>query len=153
MIEPRRTGIAALALSAVALVGIALNEGYTDHAVHPVPGDVPTIGFGTTDGVHMGDTITPPRALARTLKDIQKYEGAVKQCVTVPLTQNEYDAYIDLAYNIGPTAFCRSALVKKLNADDYAGACAEILHWNRFKGATLRSLTARRQREYKQCLG
>lgn len=153
MIEPRRTGIAALALSAAALVGIALNEGYTSTAVHPVPGDVPTIGFGTTEGVHMGDTITPPRALARALKDIQKYEGAVRQCVTVPLTQHEYDAYISLAYNIGTSAFCGSTLVRKLNADDYAGACAEILHWDKFKGRPLHGLTIRRQAEYQKCLG
>ena len=56
---------AALTLSASALVGIALHEGYRDTAYIPVPGDVPTISFGTTEGVKMGDRITPPKALAR----------------------------------------------------------------------------------------
>lgn len=145
--------IATLAISGSALVGIAMNEGYTSTAVIPVPGDRPTIGFGTTEGVRMGDTITPPRALARTLADIQKYEGAVKKCVTVPLFQHEYDAYIDLAYNIGTGAFCNSTLVKKLNADDYSGACREILKWDRFKGQPLRGLTIRRQAGYQKCIG
>lgn len=151
MIE-RRT-LAALALSASALVGLALHEGYSDTAIIPVPGDVPTIGFGTTSGVKPGDTITPPKALARALVDVQKFEGALKQCVTVPLAQNEYDAYISLAYNIGASAFCGSTLVKRLNAQDYAGACAQILVWNKFKGRPLAGLTKRRQAEFKQCMG
>ena len=62
---PQRRTVAALTLSAAALVGIVLHEGYTDRAVIPVKGDVPTIGFGTTTGVKLGDTTTPPKALAR----------------------------------------------------------------------------------------
>lgn len=151
MIE-RRT-LAALALSASALVTLALHEGYSDRAITPVPGDVPTIGFGTTAGVKMGDRITPPQALARALTDVQQFEGALRRCVTVPLHQGEYDAYISLAYNIGPNAFCGSTLAKRLNAGDYAGACAEILKWDKFKGRSLPGLTQRRQREYRQCLG
>jgi lysozyme len=148
-----RKAIAGIVLSASALVGIALHEGYSDRAYTPVPGDVPTIGFGTTGGVKPGDTITPPKALVRALTDIQKFEGAVKKCVTVPLAQNEYDAYIALSYNIGSGAFCGSTLVRKLNAGDYDGACKQILVWDKFKGKPLRGLTIRRQEEYKQCMG
>jgi lysozyme len=134
-------------------VGIALSEGYSDRAIVPVPGDVPTIGFGTTEGVKMGDAITPPKALERALRDVQKFEGALKRCVQVPLAQYEYDAYISLSYNIGSGAFCGSTLVRKLNAQDYEGACREILRWDRFKGEPLAGLTKRRQREYRQCIG
>jgi hypothetical protein len=67
---PQRRTVAALTLSAAALVGIVLHEGYTDRAVIPVKGDVPTIGFGTTTGVKLGDTTTPPKALARALTDV-----------------------------------------------------------------------------------
>jgi lysozyme len=148
-----RIVIAALTLSAAAFGGLVLHESYSDKAIIPVRGDVPTIGFGTTEGVKMGDTITPPKAVVRALADVAKFEGAVKQCVTVPLAQYEYDAYISLAYNIGPTAFCGSTLVKKLNAQDYAGACREILRWNRQGGRELRGLTLRRQDEFKQCMG
>ena len=153
MINRQRSAIAGIVLSASALVGIALHEGYSDRAYTPVPGDVSTIGFGTTGGVKPGDTITPPKALARALTDIQKFEGAIKRCVTVPLHQYEYDAYLSLAYNIGPTAFCNSTLVKKLNQQDYAGGCAGILAWDKFKGKPLRGLTLRRQAEYRQCMG
>lgn len=148
-----RQSIAALSLSAAALIGLAVSEGYTDKAVIPVPGDKPTIGFGTTANVKLGDTTTPIRALQRVLVDVQTYEGAVKQCVKVPLYQNEYDAYLQLAYNIGTNAFCGSTLVKKANAGDYLGACKEILRWDRFQGQPLAGLTKRRQAEYKQCMG
>ncbi len=148
-----RTQLASLSLSAAALVGIALHEGYRDRAYTPVPGDVPTIGFGTTQGVKLGDTITPPKALQRALQDVQQFEGAIKRCVTVPLHQHEYDAYTSLTYNIGQTAFCGSTLVRKLNAQDYEGACKQILRWDRFKGQPLPGLTKRRQDEFKQCMG
>ena len=148
----RRTGIATLALSAIALVALALSEGYTGKAVQPLPGDKPTIGFGTTDGVRMGDTITPPVALARKLRDVQAFEGAIKQCVRVSLSQGEYDAYVSLAYNIGSRAFCGSTLVRELNAGNYDAACKQILRWDRFKGQQIRGLTLRREREYQTCI-
>lgn len=148
-----RTQVASLALSAVALVGIVAHEGYSDRAYIPVPGDVPTIGFGTTGGVKMGDRTNPTQALQRALSDINKFEGALKRCVTVPLHQHEYDAFISLSYNIGSRAFCNSTLVRKLNAQDYDGACREILRWDKFKGTSLTGLTKRRNDEFKTCTG
>jgi lysozyme len=157
----RRT-VAGLSLSAAALVGILLHEGYTDRAVIPVKGDVPTIGFGATTGVKLGDTTTPPKALARALTAVQQFEGALKECVTVPLAQHEYDALVSFSYNVGSHAFCHSTLVKKLNAEDYAGACSELLRWRFFQGkdcalpANARlcgGLAKRREAEYRKCIG
>ena len=158
-----RTWIILLALSAAGLVGIAVDEGYTTRAIpDPVKGTaVPTIGFGTTRGVKMGDTTTPVKALVRKLADVQQFEGALKTCVTAPLHQHEYDVYVNLAYNIGPNAFCKSTLVKKLNTLDYAGACDAILMWKRVGGTdcsepgnrTCPGLWARRLRLHAQCLG
>lgn len=153
MIDRHRAGITGLVASAAVFVAIVTHEGYSDRAYVPVPGDVPTIGFGTTTGVKPGDTITPPRAVARALSDMQRYEGAIKRCVKVPLYQYEYDAYVSLAYNIGPGAFCGSTLVRKLNRQDYTGACQQILVWDRFKGKPLPGLTRRRQDEYELCMG
>lgn len=148
-----RTTIAALMLSAGGLVGIALHEGYSDRAIIPVPGDVPTIGFGETQGVKLGDKTTAPKALVRLMDDVAKREGIIKRCVRVPLSQGEYDAYMSLAYNIGTGAFCSSSLVRKLNAQDYDGACKAILDWDKFKGRALPGLTARRKEEYRKCQG
>lgn len=148
-----RSTLVTLFFSAAALVGLVAHEGYTDKAVIPIPGDVPTIGFGTTEGVKMGDKITAPKALARAYDDVTKFEGAIKKCVKVPLYQYEYDAYVSLAYNIGAKNFCSSTLVKKLNVQDYSGACKEILRWDRAQGRVVLGLTKRREAEYKKCLG
>lgn len=148
-----RASIAALALSASALVGIAMHEGYRGDAYIPVKGDVPTIGFGTTGGVSLGDRTDPVRALIRLQQDADAYARAVKRCAPVPMHQHEFDAYVSLAYNIGPGAFCSSTLAKKLNAGDYAGACREILRWNKAGGRVLSGLTKRRLAEYRLCMG
>lgn len=148
-----RIKLAALALSAAGLVGIVSYEGYSDRAIIPIPGDVPTIGFGTTAGVRMGETTTPPAALARALRELNEFEGVLKQCVKVPLHQYEYDAYVSLEYNIGPHAFCTSTLVRKLNAGDYAGACAEISRWNKAGGRVVKGLVIRRAAERQKCEG
>jgi lysozyme len=148
-----RMVVAALSLSAAGLVGIVGYEGYTDHAVIPIPGDVPTIGFGTTEGVKLGDKIAPPAALERALRDATKFEGALRTCVTVPLHQYEYDAFVSLAYNVGPAAFCNSTLVQKLNLGDYSGACAQIDRWVRAGGKVVRGLVNRRAKERALCEG
>ena len=157
MEKKTRTSLGLLGASAALLVALATHEGYSDKAIVPVPGDRPTVGFGSTfrdDGkpVQMGDTITPVKALQRSLAHLQKDEAGIKRCVTAPLYQSEYDAYLSLAYNIGVPAFCKSTLVKKLNAGDHAGACSEILKWDKFQGAPLRGLTIRRKKEYEQCV-
>jgi lysozyme len=147
-----RLKIAALSLSASALVGIAGWEGYSGTAYQDIV-NIWTIGFGTTAGVKKGQTIDPVKALQRKLTDVQKFEGALKQCIKVPLHQHEYDAYLSLAYNIGPTAFCNSTLVRRLNEQDYVGACQQILRWDKAGGKPVRGLTLRREAEYKQCMG
>lgn len=153
MATKARIAAAVLSLSAAAFGALVIHEGYREQAYTPVPGDVPTIGFGTTQGVKPGDKITPVQAVARALQDVQRFEGALKECVKVPLAQHEYDAYISLSYNIGGQAFCSSTLVKKLNAGDYDGACQQILRWDKFKGQQLAGLTKRRQAEYRLCKG
>jgi len=147
-----RLQLAALSLSATALVGLAAHEGYVERAYQDVVG-VWTIGFGTTENVRSGQTTDPVKALKRALTDAQKFEGALKECVNVPLHQYEYDAFISLAYNIGPGAFCKSTLVRKLNAGDYPGACQEILRWNRAGGKVVRGLVVRREQEHRLCVG
>jgi lysozyme len=148
-----RIVIGALTLSASALVGIAVHEGYRGEAYIPVKGDKPTLGYGTTDGVKPGDTIEPVQALVRKLADVQRFEGALKQCVRVPLHQHEYDAWMQFTYNVGPSAFCNSTALRKLNSGDYAGACDEMLRWVYVDGRKVQGLVNRREAERQLCLG
>lgn len=153
-----RAFIAGLVLSAGGLIGIASHEGYREAAYIPVPGDIPTIGFGSTtnkdgSGVALGQRTNPVAALKRLDEHIEVFEEAVKRCAPVPMHQYEFDAYVSLTYNIGGKAFCNSTLAKKLIAYDYEGACKEILKWDKFKGNSLPGLTKRRMEEYNACIG
>ena len=163
--KPSRVKSSLLVLAASTLVGLALHEGYTDKAVIPVPGDVPTIGFGSTrrpDGapVQMGDRTTPPQALAQKLRDVRQFEGELKGCVTAPLTQGEYDSLVSLAYNVGAGAVCRSTMVRLHNAGRHAEACAQFDRWTYFQGKDCREpanrcsgLAKRRAAERAMCEG
>lgn len=129
-----RVVISALTLSAAGLVAILTREDIKLQAYpDPVHGwKVPTIGAGSTEGVKAGDTITPLGAVQRAHRETRTFEGRIKQCMDgVELYQHEYDAFIKLAYNIGPAAFCGSTVVKRAKAGDYGGACEAILLFDR----------------------
>ena len=147
-----RQAVAALALSATALVGIATNEAYRG-STYKDSGGIATLGYGETKGVVAGQTTTPEKALRTLLKSADEHASEMAACITVPLYQYEFDAYADLSYNIGSTAFCHSNLQRKLNAGDYEGACKEILKWNHVGTQVLAGLTKRRQSEYQTCIG
>ncbi|MDE2469735.1 MAG: glycoside hydrolase family protein [Bradyrhizobium sp.] len=148
----KRMGIASLVVSASLFVGVAVNEGYKDPAYVPIKGDVPTIGFGETKNVHMGDKTTVIRSLIDLQNDLNHRKEQLATCVFVPLSQNELDAYMDLAYNIGTKAFCGSTVVKLLNEYEYKAACYHILDWDVFHGKHLESLHVRREKEFEQCM-
>ena len=164
-----RTTAAALVLSAAGLIGIAVSEGWEPVARPPVPGDVPTGGFGSTRGesgpMKAGERIDPVRGLILLKRDAAEAERIVRRCAPVPMYQHEFDAFVSLAYNVGPgkagvkDGFCElkrggpSTIVRRLLAGDYAGACDAILSWDHFQGKPLRGLTLRRERERALCLG
>lgn len=150
--QPARVVRGAAALSAAGLISIAVWEGFQGGAYVPIEGDVPTIGFGHTGGVHLGDEVTVPQALSLLREDVRTAEQAVFSCVRVPLSQGELDAYVSLAFNIGATAFCGSTLVQKLNSGDRAGACAEIQRWHFSGGRSVPGLVNRREVEFEMCM-
>ncbi|MCM1516227.1 MAG: lysozyme [Paraprevotella sp.] len=147
-----RVAISALTISAAGLVSIASYESYRGEAYRD-SGGVPTIGYGETKGVKMGQRTTPERALVQLLKSADTHTEEIKKCIKVPLYQYEMDAYASFAYNIGSGSFCKSTLVKKLNAGDYEGACKEMTRWNKVKGVVNKGLINRRQKEAAMCLG
>lgn len=130
---------------------IAGFEGYRANA-YLCPAKVWTIGFGTTvypDGkrVKSGDYCTPEQAKAYKAHDLKKFEDTVSSTVKVGLTQNQFDALVSLAYNIGSNAFAGSTLVKKLNAGDYKAASDQFSVWNKGGGKVLQGLVNRRAKE------
>lgn len=110
-----------------------------------------TIGYGSTKGVRSGMKITPEEAEALLLKDIKEHEHIVKQHVTVPLTQGQYDALVSFVFNLGGPNFRSSTLLKKLNRGLYDEVPEQFMRWNKARVdgvlTPLKGLTRRRAAE------
>ena len=129
----QRIAVAALTMSAAGFATWQASEGYTERAVIPTKGDVPTIGHGSTryeDGrpVRMGDTITRERAsvLARNLMTADEKRFATS-LPGVKLNQTEFDVYMDFVGQFGIGNWRESSMRKRLLAGQYSGACNALL--------------------------
>lgn len=116
-------------------------------AAYLCPAGVQTIGWGCTEGVKLGMVWTEAEAEAALRREIAKFEVAVNKSVTVETNQNEYDAMVSLAYNIGAAAFERSSVLKRLNKGNRAGAAQAFEMWSKGGGRVLPGLVSRRKRE------
>lgn len=134
-------------LSQKALNKLKELESFEPNAYIPVPGDVPTIGYGFTRGVKMGDTMTRTQADARLLEEVAPYETAVEHNCTVLPNQNEFDAMTLLCYNIGINGFRGSTVLKCHNRGDKQAAARAFGLWNKSGGKVYRGLTNRRAYE------
>jgi len=121
-------------------------EGLRLSAYKDVAGVV-TIGYGTTSGVKMGDTITKERAEELLREDVARFEAQVQRLVKVPLTQGQHDALVSFVYNLGPGNLSNSTLLRLLNSGDYNGAAAQFDRWTKAGGKTLAGLVRRRAAE------
>jgi len=113
----------------------------------------PTIGWGhllAAFGTYPNG-ITREQADALLAGDAQDAVDAVRGAVTMHLNQEQFDALVSLAFNIGPANFRNSTLVRRLNDGDLLAASREFMNWNKDRQNGVlrpsRGLTARRQRE------
>ena len=111
-----------------------------------------TIGYGNTfweDGtpVKIGDQISKERAETLLKHVVDNFSVAVEVDIKIEVTQNQFDALVSLAYNIGLGAFKNSTLLRQLNRGNFVGASQEFLRWNKSNGKPLLGLTRRRERE------
>lgn len=130
---------------------IKVSEGFEAEAYpdpgNRVTGEPWTIGYGHTRGVRRGDTCTDAQATDWLREDLQAAEDAVRHMVDVPLTQMQFDALASFVFNVGPSAFGSSTLLRLLNAGDAAGAAEQFKRWNRGADGVLPGLVARRAAE------
>lgn len=113
-----------------------------------------TIGYGHTEGVKEGDTISIDGALTLLISDVAKYYAKLMALVTVQLNQNQADALTSLVFNIGvgkrdgvKNDFADSTLLAKLNAGDFHGAQLEFTKWDHQDGKWMKGLDIRRDAE------
>ena len=83
---------------------------------------------------------------------LPSYWHDIKPCIKVETSDNEKIAYTSAAYNIGPAAFCRSAIVRDLNAGKHAAACGALMLYTHAQGRFVQGLYNRREQERKICL-
>lgn len=134
----------------IAVACVSGFEGLRQYA-YKDPVGIPTICFGETKGVKLGDRKTLEECKDLLIESLMIANKAVESCVKVPLSDNRHAALVSFTYNVGNTAFCNSTLVKKLNAGD-ADACDELLRWTKAKGIQLPGLVKRREAERQLCL-
>ena len=108
---------------------------------------IPTIGYGSTEGVKLGDTLTQEEAEALLRQDLVRFEECINEHVDVDLNQNEYDALVCWSYNVGCKAVKTSTLLRLLNAGDFTGAAQQFKRWDKAGGRSLAGLTRRRLAE------
>ena len=111
-----------------------------------------TIGYGWTQPVNgvppeKGMTITQEAVDSLLSSGVMQYERGVTSLLKVTVNQNQFDALVDFAYNLGVNALAGSTLLKKLNARDFAGAADEFPKWNKAGGRVLNGLVKRRAAE------
>jgi lysozyme len=118
------------------------------------PAGIPTISIGCTyyeDGtkVRMTDPeISQARATEIFLNVLKHYESSVDSFTRDDITQNQFDALVSFAYNVGTGALKNSTLLKKVNADPNDKFIeSQFLIWNKVNGVPNKGLTLRRQTE------
>lgn len=95
------------------------------------PAGVPTIGYGHTYNVKMGQTISVSQAELFLDHDYQDAEEQVLSLVKVPLTENQLGALTSFVFNLGAGNLRISTLLRKLNLGDYRGAAEQFGAWNK----------------------
>lgn len=141
----------AIAAMAVALIGGY--EGLRTVAYKDVVG-IPTVCFGETRGVKMGDRYTVDECKAMLGDALVEFETGMRKCLVAPdaIPAKSYVAMLSLTYNIGQRAFCHSTVARRANAGDVIGACNAFVMWNKAGGRVIKGLTRRRAEEKAICL-
>ncbi|MDY6416506.1 MAG: lysozyme [Succinivibrio dextrinosolvens] len=110
-----------------------------------------TIGYGHYGpDVHEGDVCTTAYADLLLKRDVNKFESELVRALNadeIEVNQNQFDALLSFAFNVGTSNLLASTLWKKLKQRDYEGAANQFLRWNKCNGIELPGLTKRREAE------
>lgn len=117
------------------------------------PAGIPTIGYGHTKGVKMGQSITEEQANAFLVEDLSDAEQTVIRH-RLNINQNQFDALVSFVFNVGSGNFAKSTLLKKAKVNSNDGSIAnEFRKWVYAKGVVMPGLIKRREAETKLYYG
>jgi lysozyme len=139
------------AAGAIALCVVGGFEGSRQIAYPDVIG-VPTICYGETKGVQLGDRKTKAECDAMLVERLDEFAELVEFCITRPMPARVEVAFVSLAYNIGNSGFCFSSVARLYNEGRGTEACDAMLKFNRAGGVVFPGLTKRREKERALCL-
>ena len=118
------------------------------------PAKIPTIGYGNTyypDGKRvtlLDKDITKKEAFDMFKEVANRFAKRVDTLVTSNINQNQFNALVSFAYNVGTGNFSSSTLLKKVNKNpDDLTIKDEFLRWNKAGGKVINGLTNRRNEE------
>lgn len=155
MSRMRKIGIAGAVAGAIAIAVplVAQFEGlWLTAKPDTLAYNIPTVCYGETEGVKVGDTYTPKECADMLAKKLPRYANEIAKCIQVEISDKTRAALISFSYNVGTAGACRSTAFRRLNAGDTRGACNALMAWNRAGGRVVRGLTNRRAAERKLCL-
>ena len=98
------------------------------------------------------DTLTQDEADVLLMADLAQFEQCVSNLVRVPINQNEFDALVSFAFNLGCRALQNSTLLKMVNIANFESAANEFLRWDFAGGKKVKGLTNRRIAEREKFL-
>lgn len=127
-------------------------EGFSPTA-YKCPAGVWTLGYGFTDGVKDGDTITLEEAESRLTRELVIYEQAVNSLITWQMTQNQFDALVSFTFNVGEGNLKRSTLRKRVNSGEHDLVHGEFMKWVYAGGQRMEGLARRRAAEADMFVG
>ena len=128
-------------MSSEQILRTAKREGFTSKPIIPVKGDVPTIGYGTTiypNGTRvtmLDKEISKKQAFEYLKEHIVKDSKVFNQSIlNIPISQEEYDIYMDFTYQYGIGAWLKSSMLVNLKAKEYIKSCAALLKYKYVSG-------------------
>ncbi len=105
-------------------------EGYRMKAAQ-LPDGRWTLGYGHTLTARGGASVSEQDAEALLLYDLITVAHAVNENVYTPLNQNQFDALVCFAFNIGTENFIRSGVLRRLNEGSPLQAACAMEMWRK----------------------
>lgn len=148
---PKAVAWGAAGAVALAIPVVAMWEGLENDPYRDIVG-VTTVCYGETKGVEQR-RYTDAECADMLLRRLHGFEAEVGRCIPGETPVHVKAAVLSWAYNVGSEAACGSTLMRKLQAGDVAGACAELDRWVMAGGKRVQGLVNRRRDERALCEG
>lgn len=128
-------------------------EGEIRHGYRDPIGVVTSCIGHTGPDAQLGRTYTHAECLQQLKTDLEVHDAGLLNCVHTEMPDHVHAAFLSFTFNVGVAATCGSTAAQRLNAGDWPAACKELLRWTKAGGRELPGLVARRQGEYRLCMG